>query len=214
MADWSTISSIATAGGTLVLAIATFSSVKSGQRAARIAERSLLAAQRPLLLPSRPDDPTQGVRFVDDVALTAAGGGAAVKVHDDVVYMLMGVRNVGAGIAILESWQASPRALRGRTGHADPADFRRLTRDLYVPPGDVGFWQGALRDAADQSFEQLSEAIRGGEAVTLDLLYGDQEGGQRTITRFVLRLEDDGSYSASATRHWRLDGVDPRALEE
>ena len=43
MADWVTISALATAGGTLVLAGATFSSVKSANRAARVAERSLLA---------------------------------------------------------------------------------------------------------------------------------------------------------------------------
>ena len=53
MADWVTISSLATAGdrwrplatagGTLVLAVATFSSVRSANRSARVAERSLLA---------------------------------------------------------------------------------------------------------------------------------------------------------------------------
>jgi hypothetical protein len=32
MADWATISSLATAGGTLVLAVATFSSHEGGQR--------------------------------------------------------------------------------------------------------------------------------------------------------------------------------------
>src|ERR1039457_6034019 len=42
MADWVTISSLATAGGTLVLAVATFSSVRSANRSARVAERSLL----------------------------------------------------------------------------------------------------------------------------------------------------------------------------
>jgi hypothetical protein len=44
LADWVTISSLATAGGTLVLAVATFSSVRSANRSARVAERSLLAA--------------------------------------------------------------------------------------------------------------------------------------------------------------------------
>ena len=37
MADWVTISSLATAGGTLVLAVATFSSVRSANRSARVA---------------------------------------------------------------------------------------------------------------------------------------------------------------------------------
>ena len=56
MADWVTISSLATAGGTLVLAVATFSSVRSANRSARVAERSLLAGIRPVLMPSQLDD--------------------------------------------------------------------------------------------------------------------------------------------------------------
>ena len=41
MTDWATISSLATAGGTLVLAVATFASVRSSNRTARLAELSL-----------------------------------------------------------------------------------------------------------------------------------------------------------------------------
>lgn len=51
--DWTTISSLATAGGTLVLAVATFASVRSANRAARLAEQSLLVGLRPVLMPSR-----------------------------------------------------------------------------------------------------------------------------------------------------------------
>jgi hypothetical protein len=70
MADWPTIASLATAGGTLVLAAATFSSVRFGQRSTRIAERStaiaergLLLGLRPVLAPSRVTDPPETVRF-------------------------------------------------------------------------------------------------------------------------------------------------------
>ncbi len=66
MADWVTISSLATAGGTLVLAAATFASVRSANRAARVAERSLLVGLRPLLVPSRLDAPPEKVGFADD----------------------------------------------------------------------------------------------------------------------------------------------------
>ena len=62
--DWVTISALATAAGTLVLALATFASVRSANRAARVAERSLLAGLRPLLVPSRLDDPPQKIGFV------------------------------------------------------------------------------------------------------------------------------------------------------
>ena len=62
MADWVTISSPATAGGTLVLAVATFSAVRSANRAARVAERTLMAGLRPCSVPSRDDDPDGSVR--------------------------------------------------------------------------------------------------------------------------------------------------------
>jgi hypothetical protein len=48
--DWPTIASLATAAGTLVLAVATFSSVRFGQRSTLIAERSTALAERALLL--------------------------------------------------------------------------------------------------------------------------------------------------------------------
>src|SRR4030095_243019 len=75
-ADWVTISALATAAGTLVLAMATFASVRSANRAARVAERSLLAGLRPLLMPSRLEDTPQKVNFVDGKELVAPGGGA------------------------------------------------------------------------------------------------------------------------------------------
>jgi hypothetical protein len=62
--DWNTVSSLATGGGTLVLALATFASVRSANRAARAAERSLLAGLRPLLVPSRLEDSEQKVFFM------------------------------------------------------------------------------------------------------------------------------------------------------
>ena len=64
--DWVAASSIATAAATLVLALATFAAVRSANRAARVAEQSLLASLRPLLAPSRLDDPPQKVGFADD----------------------------------------------------------------------------------------------------------------------------------------------------
>jgi hypothetical protein len=57
MADITTIAELGTAGGTLILAIATFGSVRSANRAARVAERSLQIGLRPLLVESRREDP-------------------------------------------------------------------------------------------------------------------------------------------------------------
>ena len=48
MADITTIAELGTAGGTLILAVTTCGSVRSANRAARVAERSLELGLRPL----------------------------------------------------------------------------------------------------------------------------------------------------------------------
>jgi hypothetical protein len=55
-----------------VLAVATFSSVRSANRSARVAERSLLVGLRPILIPSREDDPPERIRFGDNQTLIVA----------------------------------------------------------------------------------------------------------------------------------------------
>jgi hypothetical protein len=95
VADWVTISSLATAGGTLVLAIATFSSVKSANRSARVAERSLLAGLRPILIPTHEDDPVQLVRFGDAVVIRVPGHGGTIDLQGQNLYMGIGLRNGG-----------------------------------------------------------------------------------------------------------------------
>ena len=77
MADWVAISSLATAGGTLALAGATLAAVRSANRSSRVAERTLLAELRPVLMPSRLQDPVQKVHFADGKWLATPGGGAA-----------------------------------------------------------------------------------------------------------------------------------------
>jgi hypothetical protein len=108
VADWVVISSLATAGGTLGLAATTYASVRSANRAARAAEVSMLAALRPLLLPSGPDDPQQRIGFGDGVGVTAPGGGAGVEVIEGRVYLGLSLRNVGTGIAILHGARFHP----------------------------------------------------------------------------------------------------------
>ena len=109
MADWATISQVATAGGTLILAIATFSSVRSANRSARIAELSLLAGLRPLLIPSREEDPPERVRFGDGQLLTVPGHGAAAALADERLYLAMALRNGGTGLAVIHGWRAQAR---------------------------------------------------------------------------------------------------------
>src|ERR1700726_1460269 len=106
--DWATVSSLATAGGTLVLAIATFASVRSSNRAARIAEAALQEQRRPVLAPSRLDDPVQKLMFVEGRWLSAAGGRAAAEHADGNVYLAISLRNVGSGIGVCQGWAVLP----------------------------------------------------------------------------------------------------------
>jgi hypothetical protein len=208
--DWVAVSSIVTAGATLVLAFATFASVRSANRSARIAERSLLAGLRPLLTPSRLDDPPQKVGFSDDKWFLVPGGGGAAEVGDSAIYLAIAVRNVGSGIAVLHGWYVHTDGSFGPSAYPPLEDFRRLTRDLYIAPGEVGFWQGAFRDPADPAFAETRVAIEEPRRILVDVLYGDHELGQRSITRFSLTPRDDGRWIASVGRHWNVDRPDPR----
>lgn len=210
MADWTTISSLGTAAGTLVLAGATFASVRSANRSARATERALLAGLRPLLVPSRLQDPPQKVGFVDDHRVKVDGGRGTAELTDDAIYLTIALRNVGSGIAVLDRWEFYPDRLIADGARPDPGSFHRLTRDLYVAAGDFGYWQAAFRDKDDPSFVAARGAIVDRRMVRVDLLYGDHEGGQRTISRFVLIPGDDGQWMASVSRHWNLDRTDPR----
>ncbi len=211
--DWVSVAGLATAGGTLVLAVATFASVRSANRSARTAERSLAAGLRPLLIGSRVDDPAQKVGFIDRHLLVVDGGGGVAECADDVVYLAMSLRNAGRGVAVLHGW--FPVAAQGdepasASPPTAPDDFIRLTRDIYIAAGDAGFWQGALRDPATDAFGRVSAAIAQRANIGIDILYGDHEGGQRVVTRMTLIPVGDTAWLASPSRHWNVDRPDPR----
>jgi hypothetical protein len=213
--DWPTISSLVTGGGTLVLAVATFAAVRSANRSARIAEIALQEQRRPLFAQSRLEDPMQKLMFVDEHWVSAAGGRGVAEHVDGSVYLAISLRNVGSGIGVCQGWTV-------RTGFSTSAtmptpaaldEYRRQTRDLYVPAGDIGMWQGALRNPDDPLRAATADAIDARLPITIELLYSDQVGLQRTITRFGLYPTAD-SWLASITRHWYLDWDGPRPEHE
>jgi hypothetical protein len=210
VADWQTISSLATAGGTLVLALATFSAVRSSNRSARVAEQTLLTGLRPLLVPSLSTDPPQKVLWQDRYAVRVEGGRAIASYENGVIYLAIGLRNVGAGIALLHGWSPMPHRAFSNDPHADIDDFRRLTIDLYVPANGSGYWEGALRDEADPLHKQFVETLADREPFTVDVLYGDQDGGQRTVSRFMVMPGGEDIWYSQAVRHWNIDRADPR----
>jgi len=232
--DWANAASLATAGGTLVLAVATFASIRSAnrsarmaERAARIAERSLLAGQRPLLVNSRIGDPEEKIQFAEGNWLRVPGSGAAAQLGDNAIYLAASVRNVGTGLAMLHGWHVLLERPNERV-HPPLEDFTDQIRDIYIAPGDNGVWQGALRDPDAEIFKAVRAAIEARELVVLSLLYGDFEGGQRVITQFSLRYvqgrrpeqreqpglpeqpEPPGRWLVSAARHFNVDRPDPR----
>ena len=98
----------------------------------------------------------------------------------------MALRNVASGIAVLHGWHLWPRRAGLRRSAPAVEEFRTQTRDLYVPAGDISFWQAAMRDPTTTLHAPVREAIATGGPLSVDLLYGDHEGGQRTITRFYM----------------------------
>ena len=210
MADWVTISSLATAGGTLVLAAATFSAVRSSNRSARIAEQALQEQRRPVLVHARLDDPLQKVMFADGHWIRTEGSGVVVEEQEGTLYLGIGLRNVGAGIAVLQGWYLWPELMHAERRHPPAEDFRRQLRDIYIAPGDLGMWQGALRDEDGDVRRAIAAARAERRPFTLDLLYSDQVGGQRTISRFGVSPAGEDQWLGSAGRHWNLDQAGPR----
>lgn len=210
MADWATISSLATASGTLVLAIATFGAVRSGNRTARLAELALQEQLQPVLVPSNLDDPVQKIMFSDGHWVRAGGSGAVAEHVDGNLYLALSLRNVGSGIGILQGWFAWTDLQLSRHEHRPVEDFRMLTRDLYIPAGGVGLWQGALRDSSEDLHSGIASAVAERTAFSLDLLYSDHVGAQRTISRFSFIPSGEDTWMGSVSRHWNLDRPGPR----
>jgi hypothetical protein len=216
--DWATVADLATALGTLVLAVATFSAIRSANKSARVAERSLLAGMLPLLVPTRREDATLKINFGDGKWVHLPGDGAAAEIGggdgsmgaaDAVIYLALPLRNAGPGIGVVLGWIFYPDWHRGEV-HPALDDFTLNTRDLYIPPSDIGFWQGAFRDPGDPRYPDALTIVESRRPWTIDLLYSDHEGSQRLITRFTAFARDDAGWIVSTSRHWNVDRADPR----
>ncbi len=212
--NWETVSSLATGAGTLVLAVATFASVRSANRSARIAERSMMESLRPVLMNSRLDDPPLKINFRDGHWIKLAGGQAHADATDEAIYLAASLRNAGTGIAVMQAWRMYPGERVTDLASEEAEPYHHLTRDIYIAPGDVGFFQGALRDPAAEEFTAARKAIEAREMLTVQLMYSDHEGGQRAVTQlnFYAHELDDQSvgWFASTSRHWNLDRENPR----
>ncbi len=168
-----------------------------------------MAGLRPLLIPSLAGDPAHKALWADRHVAKVEGGRAVVEQEGDVIYLALGLRNVGSGIALIHGWIALGYRDFDNAEHAEPEDFRRQAIDLYVPPGGTGYWEAAIRDTDDPMRPEVEKALADKEPLRIDLLYGDQRGEQRTISRFTVLPAEDFWYGQAA-RHWNLDRPDPR----
>ncbi|HEY4024555.1 MAG TPA: hypothetical protein VGM75_38120 [Pseudonocardiaceae bacterium] len=211
MPDVATLSNLATALGTLVLAVATFASIRSANRAARVAERALQQNLKPVLSPSLTSDPEQKLMWQDRHWAHLHGGRASVEIVDDRIYLAISLRNVGSGIGVLQGWYINvPLPTIAPAGHRAAEQFRAQGRDLYIAPGDTSFWQAAVRDKEDEFYQPVRDSIEAREPFGVELLYSDHEGGQLAISWVsVLPILDD-EWVPTVARHWTLNGSDPR----
>jgi hypothetical protein len=212
MADWATISNLGTAVGTVVLAAATFSAVRSAGRSARAAERAVQASLRPLLISSRLEAPQQKLIWQDGHWAHLCGSAGYLHAHEDALYLAVSLTNVGPGLGVIHGWRIAERPQYAEHDHPPVETFRRQGRDLYVAPGDTSFWHSAIRETTDPEHALLLQQMKERDRVNIDLLYGDHEGGQRTISRFSLiaRNDDDTAWFCQVVRHWSVDRPDPR----
>jgi len=150
------------------------------------------------------------VLWSDRHTARVSGGRAVFEEENDVIYLAIGLRNLGTGIALLHGWHPSPDQAFVDRPHAEAEEFRRLVIDLYIPAGGTGYWEAAVRDGDDPVRPALLRTLREREAFTVDLLYGDQQGRQRTISRYTVLPAGDHDWYAQVGRHWNLDRPDPR----
>lgn len=62
----------------------------------------------------------------------------------------------------------------------------------------------------DPDYELVANAIAKREPVTVHVLFGDDEGGQRVISRFGMIPISDAGWLCQVSRHWHIDNDDPR----
>ncbi len=223
--DVATVAELGTAVGTLFLGAATLAAVRSANRAARVAERSLLLGLRPVLVTDRSDAPEVKVLFGDRRKFLVHPGAALAQEVDGVVYLAIPLRNVGTGLAVLQGYDIQtgyelqqPHERRdGRLHDREDRRYRPLEtfrpqlRDIFIAAGDSGYWHAALRDGEDEIRPAVSRAIAAeADGISVDLLYGDHEDGQHSVSRFVMFPIGEGRWLCNVVYHWSIEAPDPR----
>ncbi len=209
--DWGVAANLATAAGTLVLAIATFLSIRTAIRSNRTADRALQQGLRPILLPSLFTDPVQKIHYVDEHWLQVPGGRATLELTADAAYLGLSVRDIGSGPAVIDAWDILATA---RDERREVRDYHPLTRDLYVAAGACGYVQIAVRAPTAPAYQALARAERDHQPFAVDVLYSDIDETQHHIIRIALNrtpgADQDGRiWALSEVRHWTVSDGHP-----
>lgn len=204
--DWGVLASLATALGTLALAVATFFSIRSANRSNRTADRALQQGLRPILLPSLFTDPMQKIHYADEHWIQVPGGRGILEVTPLAAYLGLSVRDIGTGPAVIDAWDIVDTA---RDERRPIRDYHRLTRDLYVPAGACGYVQVAARDVTSPAYQALARAERDHRPFAVDVLYSDIDEVQHHILRVALNPTPGGDqdgrvWALNEVRHWTV----------
>ena len=195
------LASVATAGGTLVLAIATFASTRSANRSARIADRVARTAERSLLARQRhysdrpaggpeAECPVHGRETADGVRRRGHAG--SQRRHD--LSGLRGPRPRHPARLYYTGGMCRTASPTSRLAHRSRSSPAR-SREIYLPPGDIGFWQGASPRSGGRSLQDVATAIE-----------NHRTSDGRIVLCRQFRRRTDGRQPVGATIQRREDG--------
>ena len=193
---------IGTAAGTLGLAIATFASRCAPATVGPTGRTSSQIGIRPVLATSRLEDAPIKIMYGDQHWVKIEGG-APLRGHRPGHLLGHGLAQcrpaspsstAGASTPSFRPLLIGPTTLTGSSPRLGTCTSRPTT------PGS-----GRERCGTRTTPIEAARQDRSRPAGTLDLLYGDHEGGQRAISRFSLVARADNQWLASVVRHWNLE---------
>ena len=124
--------------------------------------------------------------FVDEHWANVGGGYATAEDVDGVIYLGDEPAQCRRGDRVCQGWGVRVGLMARADDHLPEDELRPQTRDLYIPAGDVGLWQGAIRERSDPITTRSRTRSPNTSRSPSSCIYSDQVGAQRTMTRFTL----------------------------
>jgi hypothetical protein len=160
-------------------------------------DRGGAAGIRAVPMTSPLGDPPQEVSHIDDRWFQADGGRAVADVTGGAMDLVIPPRDVGMGPAVPDRWEFAADRIRSERSAGDSVNSRRLQRDISAPVGDLGSWQGTVKDPTEPMFAEAGQAIAQRRRTAVDRPTVDR--------RTVVRPAGSGWPQSGGTRTW----IDP-----